>query len=83
MREFERGRGGRGGRGGGRGGRGGRGGGRFGDRPSFNYGPPERVEPNCEFSHVCGNQIVVKSTNLKQVPKFNRGVFLENKTKIG
>lgn len=58
-------------------------GGNFGGRGGYEQGPPERVEAVCEFSHTCGEQIIVKATNVKKVPKFNRGIYLENKTKVG
>lgn len=41
------------------------------------------MEPVCEFSHTCGNQIIVKATNVLKVPKFNRGIYLADKTKVG
>ncbi|KAL4471147.1 hypothetical protein ABPG72_019089 [Tetrahymena utriculariae] len=56
---------------------------RGGNNRGQDQGPPERVEPVCVFSHTCGEQIVVKATDIKKVPKFNRGIYLENKTKVG
>lgn len=73
---FNRG-GGRGGfsRGGGRGGRGGRGG--------FDQGPPAFVVPYGTYLHKCENAFVVKVTDPTRVPKFNRGIYLESKAKVG
>ena len=57
--------------------RGGGGGGRF------DQGPPGYVIPYCAFEHTCEQQIVLKVTDMGRVPKFNRGVYLETKAKIG
>ncbi|EGR31055.1 hypothetical protein IMG5_118530 [Ichthyophthirius multifiliis] len=54
-----------------------------GGRQQYDQGPPEKVDPMCEYSHSCGDQIIVKATNTSKVPKFNRGIYLQNKTKIG
>lgn len=62
--------------------RGGPRGGNFGNR-NFDQGPPERVDPVCVFSHTCGDQIIVKASDVKKVPKFNRGIYTENKSKVG
>ncbi|CAD8043722.1 unnamed protein product [Paramecium primaurelia] len=71
-----------GGRGAPRGGSFGRGGGR-GGRPQFTQGPPAKVEPFATFSHVCGNQIIVKALGKQLVPRFFRSVYFENKQPIG
>ena len=76
------------GRGGGRGG-GGRGGGGFrggrggfrGGRGGYDQGPPERVVPLGNFSHVCQEDLVVKSS-IEDVPYFNAPVYLENKQQV-
>jgi len=36
-----------------------------------------------EFAHSCAGQIVAKAIQTKNVPKFNRALYLQNKTKIG
>ena len=33
-----------------------------------------------EFNNACKDQILVKVTNMNKVPKFNRPVFMENKS---
>ncbi|CAK90654.1 unnamed protein product (macronuclear) [Paramecium tetraurelia] len=71
-----------GGRGAPRGGSFGRGGGR-GGRPQQPQGPPAKVEPFATFSHVCGNQIIVKALGKELVPRFFRSVYFENKQPIG
>ena len=71
---------------GGRGGdRGGRGGGRGGFRGGFQRqeGPPSEVIPVGIFMHASEEYIVVKNTLPDKVPIFNRGVYLENKQKVG
>lgn len=35
------------------------------------------------FSHSCKEQMVCKSITKHQVPKFNRRLFLQNKTEVG
>lgn len=35
------------------------------------------------YSHSCKEQMVCKSTQKHQVPKFNRRIFLQNKTEVG
>lgn len=60
-----------------------RGGPRGGGNFNRDQGPPERVDPVCVFSHTCGDQIIVKSLDSKKVPKFNRGIYTENKSKVG
>lgn len=74
-------------RGGGFGGRGGRGGyaggNRGGQGRGFPQGPPAFVVSFCTFVHPCENQIVLKATDMSRVPKFNRGVYLESKAKVG
>lgn len=79
----------RGGRGGFRGaprgaprGRGGFGG-NFNNRGGFDNGPPSFVIPYGTFLHKSENNFVVKCTDMARFPKFNRGVYLENKAKVG
>ncbi|MCL4117367.1 UNVERIFIED_CONTAM: hypothetical protein GTU68_001759, partial [Idotea baltica] len=70
-------------RGGGRGGP--RGGGR-GDRGrgrQFDQGPPSYVIQYGTYLHRSENSFVVKCTDCSRVPKFNRGVYLESKAKVG
>ncbi|CAD8051994.1 unnamed protein product [Paramecium sonneborni] len=71
-----------GGRGAPRGGSFGRGGGR-GGRPQQPQGPPAKVEAFATYSHVCGNQIIVKALGKQLVPRFFRSVYFENKQPIG
>lgn len=89
----------RGGRGGGGGFRGGRGGGFGGGGGGFNnFGPPQSVMGKKQvffgfllffsiemgtYSHPCKEQMVCKSIQKQQVPKFNRRIFLQNKTEVG
>ena len=61
---------------GGRGGRGGRG------RP-MDQGPPSFVVPYATYMHRSENCFVVKCTDPTRVPKFNRGVYLDTKAKVG
>lgn len=61
-------------RGGGRGGRGGR---------QMDFGPPAFVVPYGTYLHRSENCFVVKCTDPTRVPKFNRGVYLESKAKVG
>jgi len=68
-----------GGRGGSRGGRGGF----SNNRGGFDQGPPSYVIPYGTFLHKSENQIVVRCTDMGRFPKFNRGVYLENKAKVG
>lgn len=63
------------GRGGPRGGRGG--------RPNFDQGPPAFVVPYATYVHRSENTFVVKCTDPTRVPKFNRGVYLESKARVG
>jgi H/ACA ribonucleoprotein complex subunit 1 len=63
-----------------KGGGGGRGG--FGRRDE-DFGPPERVIETGAMLHPCDDQIVIKSTQLDQVPFFNAPIYLENKKQIG
>lgn len=35
------------------------------------------------YSHPCKEQMVCKSIQKQQVPKFNRRIFLQNKTEVG
>ena len=49
----------------------------------FDQGPPGYVIPYCTFEHTCEQEIVLKVTDLNRVPKFNRGLYLENKAKVG
>lgn len=49
----------------------------------FDQGPPSYVIPYCTFEHPCEQQVVLKVTDLTRVPKFNRGVYLETKARIG
>lgn len=63
--------------------RGGRGGPRGRGRPQFDQGPPAFVIPYGTYLHRSENHFVVKCTDPTRVPKFNRGVFLENKAKVG
>jgi hypothetical protein len=58
-----RGRGGGGGFGGGGRGRGGGGFGGGGGNRYQNDAPPDSVDYVCDYSHTCGNQIVVKAAN--------------------
>lgn len=78
-------RGGSGGRGsfGGRGGSRGGGRGGFGNNRGFDQGPPSYVIPYGVYLHKSENQFVVKCTDMARFPKFNRGVYLENKAKVG
>lgn len=69
----------RGGPGGFKGGPGGRG----GPRGQFDQGPPSYVVPYATFLHKSENNLVLKCTDMSRFPKFNRGVYLENKAKIG
>lgn len=72
-----RGGGGRGGRDGGRG-RGG-GGGRGG---SYDEGPPAEVCEVGSFIHQAEGEIVCRLTNAN-IPYFNAGIYLQNKSKVG
>ncbi len=75
----------RGGRGGGdRGrGRGGNRGGRGGYQNFRDQGPPSDVIQVGNVMHPSEEFIVVKNILPEKVPIFNRGVYLENKQKIG
>jgi H/ACA ribonucleoprotein complex subunit 1 len=75
-----------------RGGAAGRGGGGFsrgrGGPGGFNrggqdQGPPSYVIPYATFLHKSESNLVAKCTDMSRFPKFNRGVYLENKAKIG
>ncbi|EKU23341.1 H/ACA ribonucleoprotein complex subunit 1, partial [Nannochloropsis gaditana CCMP526] len=69
------------GRGGGfRGGRGG--GGRFGSGRGYDEGPPEQVVEAGAFVHEVEGEMLIKLTN-ENIPYFNAGIFLENKTRVG
>jgi H/ACA ribonucleoprotein complex subunit 1 len=46
-------------------------------------GTPAYVVAVCTYEHPAENQIVLKATDLTRVPKFNRGVYLESKARIG
>lgn len=46
-------------------------------------GPPSFVVAFCTYEHPCENQILLKATDMTRVPKFNRGVYLESKAKVG
>lgn len=35
------------------------------------------------YSHPCKEQIVCKTIQKQQVPKFNRRIFLQNKNEVG
>lgn len=52
-------------------------------RGRFDQGPPNYVISYCTFEHTCEQQIVLKVTDLTRVPKFNRGVYLESKARVG
>jgi H/ACA ribonucleoprotein complex subunit 1 len=41
------------------------------------------VIPYGTFLHKSENNFVVKCTDMSRFPKFNRGVYLENKSKVG
>jgi H/ACA ribonucleoprotein complex subunit 1 len=76
----------RGGSGGSRGGPGnfrGGSGGRGGPRGNFDQGPPSYVVPYATFLHKSESSLVLKCTDLARFPKFNRGIYLENKAKVG
>ena len=66
-----------------------RGGGNFRGGPNrggprqMDQGPPSYVVPYATFLHKSENNLVLKCTDLSRFPKFNRGVYLENKAKIG
>lgn len=65
-----------------RGGRGGRGGGRGGHfRPA--EAEPETVIEAGRFTHVAESELVCVGSLSSQVPYFNAGAYLENKTRIG
>ena len=46
-------------------------------------GPPSEVIPVGTFMHASEEFIVIKNNLPDKVPIFNRGVYLENKQKIG
>jgi H/ACA ribonucleoprotein complex subunit 1 len=85
VKEFQESRGGNFQRGsfGGRGGSRGRGGSFNNNRGGFDHGPPSYVIPYGTFLHKSENHFVVKCTDMSRFPKFNRGVYLENKSKVG
>lgn len=56
---------------------------RGGPRGNFDQGPPSYVIPYATFLHKSENNLVLKCTDMSRFPKFNRGVYLENKAKIG
>jgi H/ACA ribonucleoprotein complex subunit 1 len=78
---FRGGRGAPAGRGGGRGGPGGRSGGR-GGRGSYDEGPPAEVCEVGAFIHSAEGEIVCRLTNAN-IPYFNAGIYLQNKSKVG
>lgn len=49
----------------------------------MDQGPPSFVVPYGTYMHRSENNFVVKCTDPKRVPKFNRGVYLESKAKVG
>jgi rRNA processing protein Gar1 len=49
----------------------------------MDFGPPSYVIPYGTFLHRCENAFVVKCTDMTRFPKFNRGIYLENKSKVG
>ena len=53
------------------------------NRGSFDQGPPSYVVPYATFLHKSENNLLVKCTDMSRFPKFNRGVYLENKAKVG
>lgn len=53
-----------------------------GGRP-VDQGPPAFVVPYGTYLHRSENTFVVKCTDPTRVPKFNRGVYLESKAKVG
>lgn len=59
-----------------------RGGSRGGPR-QMDFGPPSYVVPYATFLHKSENSLVLKCTDMARFPKFNRGVYLENKAKVG
>ena len=50
---------------------------------SNDQGPPSFVIPYGSFVHRSENNFLVKCTDTSRVPKFNRGLYLESKAKIG
>ena len=66
-----------------RGGRGGHRGNQRGGRGNFDQGPPSFVVPYGTFMHQAENNFLVKCTDMTRFPKFNRGIYLENKSKVG
>ena len=49
----------------------------------MDFGPPSYVIPYGTYMHRAENNFVVKCTDPSRVPKFNRGVYLESKAKVG
>lgn len=50
---------------------------------TFDQGPPAFVVPYGTYLHRSENCFVVKCTDPTRVPKFNRGVYLQSKAKVG
>ena len=57
----------------------GRGGRPGGGGRNFDQGPPSYVIPYGKYLHKSENCFLAKCTDMERVPKFNRGVYLENK----
>lgn len=49
----------------------------------MDFGPPSFVVPYGTYMHRSENNFVVKCTDPSRVPKFNRGVYLDTKAKVG
>ncbi len=51
--------------------------------PRQEQGPPAYVVPFATYVHRSEGNFLVKATDNTRFPKFNRGVYLQTKAKIG